>query len=120
MSFYRTFFATIAAIALATPVFADNDNANISANIQLAEATQTHDHAMSSQSVGQAKVNLNMATVKELRKVKGLDASKARAIVAYRKKHGSFKSVADLKSVKGFKHVKSDKMQQITNQLTVE
>ena len=49
-----------------------------------------------------AAVNLNTATVEELDAVKGIGPSKAKAIVDYRSKNGQFKSVDDLKGVKGF------------------
>ncbi|MFN4343246.1 MAG: ComEA family DNA-binding protein [Azonexus sp.] len=57
---------------------------------------------LSSISLAYAAVNLNTATVEELDGVKGIGPSKAKAIVDYRSKHGPFKSVDDLKGVKGF------------------
>ena len=48
------------------------------------------------------KVNLNKADAKEIASVlKGIGLKKAQAIVAYRKKNGSFKAVEELASVKG-------------------
>ena len=49
-----------------------------------------------------AAVNLNTATLAELETVKGIGPKKAEAIIEYRKKNGSFKTVDDLKNVKGF------------------
>lgn len=49
-----------------------------------------------------AAVNINTATVDELNAVKGIGPSKAKAIVDYRDKNGPFKSVDDLKEIKGF------------------
>jgi len=49
-----------------------------------------------------AAVDLNTATKEELDTVKGIGPVKAQAIVDYRKKNGPFKSVDDLKNVKGF------------------
>jgi len=49
-----------------------------------------------------AVVDLNTATVTELDAVKGIGPAKAKAIVDYRDKNGPFKSVDDLKGVKGF------------------
>lgn len=50
-----------------------------------------------------AAVNLNTATPDELVAVPGIGPSKAQAIVEHRKTHGPFKSVDDLKQVKGFR-----------------
>lgn len=49
-----------------------------------------------------AAVNINTATPGELDGVKSIGPSKAQAIVDYRTKNGPFKSVDDLKNVKGF------------------
>ncbi|PKO92333.1 MAG: competence protein ComE [Betaproteobacteria bacterium HGW-Betaproteobacteria-10] len=57
---------------------------------------------LSSISLAYAAVNINSATVGELEAVKGLGPSKAQAIVDYRAKNGPFKSVDDLKKIKGF------------------
>ncbi|WP_218938239.1 ComEA family DNA-binding protein [Parashewanella tropica] len=46
-------------------------------------------------------ININTATAEQLQSLKGIGKKKAAAIVEYRKKHGKFKSVADLKKIKG-------------------
>jgi competence protein ComEA len=48
-------------------------------------------------------VNLNTASRDELVTVPGIGPAKAQAIVEHRKTHGPFKSVDDLKQVKGFR-----------------
>jgi competence protein ComEA len=49
-----------------------------------------------------ALVDINSADEKLLRTVKGIGPVKARAILAYRAKNGSFRSAADVRRVKGF------------------
>jgi competence protein ComEA len=49
-----------------------------------------------------AAVNINTANQSELDGVKGIGPSKAQAIIDYRTKNGPFKSLDDLKNVKGF------------------
>ena len=52
--------------------------------------------------VQMTSVNLNRAGAKEIAKaLKGIGIKKAKAIVAYREKHGEFKAVEELASVKG-------------------
>ncbi len=49
-----------------------------------------------------AIVDINSADEKLLRTVKGIGPVKAKAILTYRAKNGAFRSVADLRKVKGF------------------
>jgi competence protein ComEA len=48
-----------------------------------------------------AAVNINTATKDELVSLPGIGPAKAQAILDYRKAHGAFKSVEELKDVKG-------------------
>ncbi|MFS6938975.1 ComEA family DNA-binding protein [Neisseria animaloris] len=48
-----------------------------------------------------AAVNINTATAEELKALPGIGPSKAAAIVEYRTQNGKFKSVDELKNVKG-------------------
>lgn len=52
-------------------------------------------------SFASAAVNLNTATEQELQTLPGIGAAKARAIVQYRSEKGPFKTVEDIKQVKG-------------------
>jgi competence protein ComEA len=124
MTFYRSAIAAVVAMGLAASVFAADENTNKAQNPADA-APQAMQTADASQQAGQAttteqtKVDINKATAKELMKVKGMSAAKAKAIVAYRKKHGDFKSMDELKDVKGFKRVNEETMKQIQDQLTL-
>ncbi|MCS4534305.1 ComEA family DNA-binding protein [Neisseria montereyensis] len=48
-----------------------------------------------------AAVNINTAGAEELAELPGIGPSKAAAIVAYRDENGAFKTVSELKNVKG-------------------
>jgi competence protein ComEA len=48
-----------------------------------------------------AVVNINSASQKQLEELPGVGPAKAKAIIDYRKKHGPFKSVEDIKKVDG-------------------
>jgi competence protein ComEA len=123
MSFYRTLFATIAAATLISPVLANDDNANnnpAGQPMQVAASDQAETTTTTTTTTTQTKINLNSATAKELMKVDGINAAKARAIISYRKKHGEFKSLDELSNVKGLKKLDSNTLQNIQNQLTIE
>lgn len=57
--------------------------------------------ALCSTAWAMAAVNINSASAEELRALPGIGPSKAAAIVEYRNQNGSFKSVDELKNVKG-------------------
>ncbi len=46
-------------------------------------------------------LDINTASAEEFVKIKGIGAKKAERIIAYREAHGEFKSVDELKNVKG-------------------
>ena len=63
-----------------------------------------------------AAVNINTATPEELASLQGIGPAKAKAIVDYRKAKGDFKTIDDIKNVKGI----GDKMfEKLKPQLTV-
>jgi competence protein ComEA len=111
MSLYRTFFAVTAALAIASPVIA---------NEVLPVTSQTATETTLSQSqLLEPLLNINTATVRDLVKVKGINAPRARAIVAYRKKHGNFKNLDILARVKGFTRMKTNDLKAIQDQLSL-
>lgn len=57
--------------------------------------------ATSKEASKEGKVNINTATVEELKTLKGIGEKKAEAIIEYRKKNGSFKTKEDLMKVRG-------------------
>lgn len=133
MSFYRTVIAAVAAMGLgfATTAFAADD-ADMSGQpeakaIQTADATNTNTTAttndqnqnMQQTTDNNVKVNVNTATTKELMQIKGMSAARAKAIVSYRKKHGDFKSLDELKDVKGFKKMSEKSMKKMMDQMTI-
>lgn len=117
---YKTLVSSVVAVLIASPVFAaDQAASSVASGMQLASATNASSMQDMSATM-QEKVNVNKATMKDLMKVKGMSAAKAKAIMAYRKKNGDFKSMDDLKNVKGFAKMKATKMQKMMNQMSVE
>ena len=57
--------------------------------------------ATSKEASKEGKVNINTATVEELKTLKGVGEKKAEAIIEYRKKNGSFQTKEDLMKVRG-------------------
>lgn len=64
-----------------------------------------------------AAVNINTASFEELDAVKTISPAKAKAIVEYRTKNGPFKSIDELKNVKGFG---TKSIARVASELTVE
>ncbi len=63
-----------------------------------------------------AAINLNTATKDELVALPGIGPAKAQAILDYRSAHGSFKSVEELKDVKG---IGAKRFEKLKGELTV-
>ncbi|RLV59321.1 helix-hairpin-helix domain-containing protein [Parashewanella curva] len=79
----------IALAVISAPVNAGDKTKLEKANVAIKEATQLK------------TININTASAEQLQTLKGIGAKKAAAIVKYREKNGKFKSVADLKKIKG-------------------
>lgn len=62
-----------------------------------------------SMSMAFAAVNLNTATEQELQTLPGIGPAKAKAIIDYRTTKGNFKTIEDLKNVKGIGEKTFDK-----------
>ena len=46
-------------------------------------------------------VNINTASIEELKTINGIGESKAKKIIEYREQHGNFKNIEDIKNVEG-------------------
>jgi len=64
-----------------------------------------------------ASINLNTATKEELVALPGIGPAKAQAILDYRATHGAFKSVEELKDVKG---IGAKRFEKIKGELVVQ
>lgn len=60
---------------------------------------------------GQGKININTATIEELRLLPGVGDSTAKNILTYRKANGPFKALSDVTKVKGIGEKKLKKLQ---------
>ncbi|MBI3005784.1 MAG: helix-hairpin-helix domain-containing protein [Ignavibacteriales bacterium] len=69
------------------------------------------------ESAGEAKVDINSASKTELMKLPGIGEVLAARILAYRNSSGPFRSVLDLKKVKG---ISAKKYEQIKNLIAVK
>lgn len=132
MSLYRKLLVAVATMGLATFVYAADEGTTTTTSTETTGTTDTQTATPATDTTAAAtpttttdtttttgdKVDLNKATAKELMKVKGINAARAKAIITYRKKHGDFKTVDDLKEVKGFKKLTDKKYQEIADQVT--
>ena len=66
--------------------------------------------------IANAEVNINTASQSELEMLQGIGPAKAKAIIEYREKNGSFESVNDLKKVNG---IGAETIKQLGGNVTV-
>lgn len=81
-------------------------------------APQAQPAPVATVAVAQAAVNLNTADAETLsRELRGIGATKAKAIVDYREEHGPFSSIDELLEVNG---IGSATLEKIRNQLSLQ
>lgn len=90
-----------------------NDNIN---NDVILTISETEVFSEKSSNTENGKININMATAHELRKIDGIGETKAAAIIEYREEHGPFSSVDDLVNVSG---IGEKTVEKIRNMITV-
>ena len=61
-------------------------------------------------SIANSAVNINTATMEELKTLPGITTSKAKALIDYRSKAGKFRRVEEVENVKGFSSRTMDMM----------
>lgn len=62
---------------------------------------QTVNSNSSNKDILDKKINLNSATLDQLKTLNGIGDSKAKGIIEYREKNGGFKSIEEIKNVSG-------------------
>lgn len=111
MKFYNFGMSILFALSISTATFAEDTQTPVADHSNAVQAASSE--------VAHTKLSLNEASVRELLKIKGMKPNNAKALVKYRKKHGEFKSVEEIASVKGFKRMKMQTLKQIEDQLRV-
>ena len=81
--------------------------------VQKDENSLVNDACINSSSVSNGKVNINTASIDELKNLTGIGEKKAKDIISYREKNGSFNSIEDIMKVSGigessFAQIKED------------
>ncbi|GLB46991.1 competence protein [Philodulcilactobacillus myokoensis] len=71
-------------------------------NVNNTSSSQTSDISGSSSDSTSNKINLNTADENELQKINGVGEKKAQKILDYRKEHGDFNKIEDIKNIPGF------------------
>ncbi|MHA3053877.1 helix-hairpin-helix domain-containing protein [Acinetobacter sp. ANC 4633] len=99
----KTLSTLILSLGLACSAWANNNTQSYDQRYMQWKQQQQIQHGRTSQTTrGTHQVSLNQASAVELQnKLTGVGVKKAQAIVEYRQKNGKFKTIDELKNVKG-------------------
>lgn len=94
-------------------VYGQNNNKTVKNNNYVIEDSGENIVVDGTKAKNEEKVNINTATQTELETLTGIGPSTASKIIEYRKENGSFKTIEDIKNVKGigdakYKKIKND------------
>lgn len=80
----------------------------------ISESAQTTDNKSSNSqtNTSSSKVNINKANKEELQTLSGIGESTANKIIEYRKEHGEFKTIEDIKNVSGIGEAKYEQIKE--------
>ena len=93
---------------------ANNENIESSENFANSQVTTTTQiPTTSSNTKKQGKININTATEEELDTLPGIGPSTAAKIIDYRKENGKFKSIEEIKEVRGIGDAKYEKIKEL-------
>lgn len=79
----------------------DHDLIYIANKNEIANGSQNVNQSSNLNNNVQKRVNINSATIEELKTIKGIGDAKAKSIIEYREKNGGFKNIEDIKNVTG-------------------
>jgi competence protein ComEA len=79
----------------------DHDLIYIANKNEIANGAQNVNQSSNLNNNVQKRVNINSATIEELKTIKGIGDAKAKSIIEYREKNGGFKNIEDIKNVTG-------------------